>query len=835
MEGVARSLGSNRTDLLESAMRGGRQYSPPRKGRRPRGADGVRTRTAAGERRGWRAVLGMWVSSGLVVGASSAGLLSFDVALVSAHTPHDQVIDVAFSPEFSSSGHALAVIRARIMRSDDWGVSWHEVVLGLGGEPQRMRSLAISPADAKVAYAATTTGEMLRSTDGGWSWTDLPRTSGIDLPGLFPSPIHSDVVLVFDRASATLVRSVDGGQTWTSPTLDGQPVLATALTGLPDGRILLGGPDGEILLGDADGSNWRRHASIPARGDVRLLATSSDGVVFGSMRDGQLLRSDDGGATFLAVGADLPDEKLMDLAVSFDFASDATIWVATRHSGAFRSEDGGHTFEPVGVGLTRSAQADRIDEPHFSTIAAAPEERGLVLLGGFDGLFGLESGSDTWTSIETLADYLTGLDVSPAFADDGTVAVMSYVRGAFMSRDGGDSWAPSNDGLITDGLSEGNRLAPIRRLHNVQFSPGYAEDQTMWSATWVRLLRSVDGGRTWHQIPIGPVPEGSPLRQFVLAPSPHFVDDSTIFAGTRQGELYRSTSAGDSGSWQLVSNLGSQVRSVALSPAFTVDHTIFVGTIDGLLRSTDGGVTWTDTRISATPQDGGATTNFGTQVAISPAFSTDGVVFAATGRGLYRSSDFGVTFESVRSGPVTDDQLVEAVALSPDFVVDGLVLASIRGLGLVRSVDSGASFAVASESLNETNLLIADYANPSSAPIRFSPTFGSDGVIFAFAQQQLLRSDDRGETWNLVALPSLDEVMASVLELAVVGDQPESVTVAENDLAASDSPVAEIPNVELPSTALPPLDPARSGLVLPLALAAVLLMGLAWVQARAVS
>ena len=456
------------------------------------------------------------------------------------------------------------------------------------------------------------------------------------------------------------------------------------------------------------------------------------------------------------VESDLPDGRV--LALEAEAGVDAPLWAVLADAGPLRSVDGGATWQATDEGLTRSEQADAVDVPHFRDLAVAPGDGGLILLAGFDGLFGRTDGADRWEPIETLVDYIAGLAVSPMFAEDQTIVVTSYVRGAFVSRDGGASWELTNGGITTTGISEGNRFLPLRRLHNIHFLPDYADTGEVLSATWLSLLRSVDHG-DWSSVRVGDAPQ-SQLRQFVLAPSPSFDQDSTVYVGTRQGEFFASTERGAAGSWVLRSTLNTRVRSIAPSPAVADDETIFVGTVEGAFRSTDGGSTWADLGVGNEAEVTGREVDFGVQVAVSPSFTDDRLVLVATDRALWMSRDAGASWSTVDLG--VPDGAVEAVAFSPTFVDDGLILVSTRSAGLLRSRDGGGSWERVGAELWEQNLLIADYANPTSVQIRFSPTYERDGTIFAFAQGAVVRSVDQGATWDRLELPTAADVAGRV-------------------------------------------------------------------------
>src|SRR5262249_19645438 len=158
--------------------------------------------------------------------------------------------------------------------------------------------------------------------------------------------------------------------------------------------------------------------------------------------------------------------------------------------------------------------------------------------------------------------------VSPDFAHDSTVAVATYIKGAYLSTNAGERFDRIDNGLYFK-LSEGNRFAPVKRLHNIAFSPDYARDGTIFSATWTAFLKSTDRGRSWSTINVARVSTENQLRQFVIGISPDYKTDHTIFLGTRQGDIYRSNDAGAAGSWKRVANVSERVRSFAFDPAFS--------------------------------------------------------------------------------------------------------------------------------------------------------------------------------------------------------------------------------------------------------------------------
>jgi photosystem II stability/assembly factor-like uncharacterized protein len=697
-----------------------------------------------------------------------------DVDRAQAHAPHDDVGDIALSPAYAEDQTALAIVRSKLMRSTDGGRTWREIVRGLGDETQLLARLAIAPSDARVVYLTTRGEGVLKSDDGGTSWR--PASRGLTHPSLQEiavSPVSADTVLTAGTIGG-LFRTSNGGTSWSVVEGFGR---VTALTFLADGsRVLAGDAEGRVTTSSDGGATWDPALTLDDGDAVTAMATGTapDGAntVFAGTASGNLFRSDDGGDSFAPLDADLPDDEVRSVELSPEYDDDTTLWASTWHSGVFRSTDGGDAWEPMDRRLTTDPQADEVGVPQFRTLAAGVDGSGdrSLFVGGFDGLFRHDERRDVWDPVETLADYVVGLAVSPNFDNDQTVAVTSYVKGAFLSQDGGGTWRLANEGLTVDDVGPGNKFAPLRRLHNVVFSPDYADDGTIFSANWVRVVKSTDRGASWEELEVSAPPPGETLRQFVLAVSQSYSSDRTVFAATRQGEVFRSEDAGEPGTWTRVGSFAERVRSLVLSPDYASDGMLYAGTAAGVYTSTDRGSTWdaAGPRMETPPQ--AREIDPGALVAISPTYGADGTVFAGTDSGLFVTRDAGRSWSEITAAPLTATSRVEAIAVSPDYPNDQTVLVSTRDAGLLRSTDGGASFREVGTQLFESNHLVADFSNPTSAPIQFSPTFATDRTIFAYAQTDVVRSTDGGDSWEVLGLPGSGDVLESLGLASADGD-----------------------------------------------------------------
>jgi photosystem II stability/assembly factor-like uncharacterized protein len=143
-------------------------------------------------------------------------------------------------------------------------------------------------------------------------------------------------------------------------------------------------------------------------------------------------------------------------------------------------------------------------------------------------------------------------------------------------------------------------------------------------------------------------------------------------------------------------------------------------------------------------------------VALSPTFARDGLALAATGAGLFRSTDGGETWAAVHAG--MDDPLLLTVAFAPPNA-DGSATAYVTTATgrLYTSSDGGKQW---QEVVAWAGLGVA-------VALAFSPDYAADGTLFAATNEGVFRSQDHAQRWesSTFGLHDLD-----VLCLAVAPD-----------------------------------------------------------------
>ena len=504
----------------------------------------------------------------------------------SAHVPHDRITDVVASPTYETDTTVFAISRNRLMRSTDGGSSWRQIVRGITGLVSR---LAVAPSDPQILYMSVLNDGVFRSRDKGWSWERTNTLAAMGSIGDLAVSPRSPGVAFATGGPSGLFRTTDGGSSWRSVGSFGR---LTALSFSTNGRVIVGG-GGKVFTSDDDGGTWiavvggsqwrRRHGARELRRDRARRHIGGKGLPVHQPRK-----------AFSEVGgAALPDEQITSIAMSDSYSTDRSVWVSTWSMGVYRSSDRGVSFTRTSSGLKTNPQAVSYGQPQFGTVSASAGAEGqqVLFVAGYDGLFRSDDRADRWREVQTLAEYVVGLAISPDYRNDGTVVATTYLKGAYLSSDRGMTWEGRHVGL---GTSEGsNSFAPIHRLTNVHFSPNYVNDGTIFTAGHTSLLKSTDRGTSWKELQVLP-PEAT-QQLFAIAVSPSYATDRTVFVGSTFGTVFRSASGGAAGSWTRLGSVGGKVQSLLLSPRFPADPVLYAGTSTGIFKSVDAGLHWART------------------------------------------------------------------------------------------------------------------------------------------------------------------------------------------------------------------------------------------------
>jgi streptogramin lyase len=662
----------------------------------------------------------------------------------SAHDPHDPFVAVAVSPNFAQDQTILAATGALIikpnvqvvMKSTDGGVNW-SVLPGLGNNGV-IAAVAFSPgyAQDQTIFAATNQG-LFESPNQGTSWNRLYRPSLLNM-ALSPN-FAADNTLFIVTTTNTILASVNRGQNWTvvstpSPLTAGLSVVAVSPNFDVDQTLFAGSNANGIFGSTNAGASWTPVTQGLTLPTVSALAFSpgfsSDRTIIAATEGQGVLVSSNAGNSWAFANSGLSDLTVNALALSPTFAADSTLWAAAGATGVFQSTTLGSSWNPA---ATVSRQLSCLTETHYQALATASSATGpVVFLAMYEGLWTSTNSGSTWQYIDIWPTRLVRhINLSPTFAQDGTIFASAYGSGNLWSTNAGLSWTFQNSGM----------QSPYTDASAI--SPNFINDGTAFSGNYLGLQNTNNWGGTW-QMTQG---TGTAAYPRSLAISPNFANDQTVFIGTLPAAasyctsttapptpgLYISTDAGNIWTLSSLNNVG--VASIAFSPAFATDSTAFAASpTTGVYRTNNGGVTWTLLTLPGSP---GAMA----VVAVSPNLTADGIVMAAAiSGGLYRSTNRGNTWTEVAQSSSVRTMDIQ---FSPNFANDHTLFGGTVQEGVMMSTNGGNTLSP-----------VTAFPDTFAMDLGISPNFAVDGTIFAASYHGLFESTNRGVTWSYVDAPS---------------------------------------------------------------------------------
>ena len=254
---------------------------------------------------------------------------------------------------------------------------------------------------------------------------------------------------------------------------------------------------------------------------------------------------------------------------------------------------------------------------------------------------------------------------------------------------------------------------------------------------------------------IGPMPIGGGNTGRVAAIAVHPTNSNIVYVGGAQGGVWKTTDGGTT--W---TPLGDSQCSLAIG-SITIDpvnpNIVYVGTGEenfsgdsyygcGVLRTTDGGATWT-----VLGQGTFQTTSGGARIAkilIDPATAgtTNATLYAATTFGLYKSLNGGLSWTQIltKGFGYVNDVVMPATPGNPLFAAAGGPFSNGAN-GLYKSLDGGLTWSLVANGLPLASVgRIAIVVSPANASVMWvSVENPANGNLTG-----LYRTNDGGVTWT---------------------------------------------------------------------------------------
>ena len=569
--------------------------------------------------------------------------------------------------------HTQALQKRNIWSNLSWNFAGPT---NIGG---RVVDLEYNPQNPNIVYAASATGGLFKSTNGGNNWNAITDQLPIQTIGdLGVDPQNPENLYLGtgeangghnNFAGGGLYKSIDGGTSWTYKGL-GQ---TTSI-----GRVLIDHKNPQRIFVAAVGSYFHPN---PDRGVYRsknggdswekiLFISDSTGVVdlvqhpinpnilyaaawervrrpdFNTHLYGPssgIYRSTDGGDSWQRLSNGLPDTKQVNigrigLAIA---ASSPNILMAlysdgSSLSGLYKTEDGGNTWALTGAMSTLSG-VDGGFTWYFGQIRIHPTDPNLVFVMQVQCMRSVDGG-------QTFTNVTGNMHVdfhSMAFHPQNPTQILTGNDGGVdISSNNGFSWAPSGD-------------LPITQFYEINYDPSNP----------LRLLGGTQDNGTIRTLTGGTSDWGSIYGGDGFYVIVHPTNPNIIYAESQNGGLGKSINGGSSFRNALTGVNSSEKRDWSM-PVIMDPHnpeTLYLGT-NRIYRTENGASNWT--AVSPVLPRSPSASRMGaiTTIAVSP---TDrNVVYAGTDDGqVWMTNNYAETWTNISAG--LPNRWVTRIAVDP--------------------------------------------------------------------------------------------------------------------------------------------------------------------------
>ena len=383
--------------------------------------------------------------------------------------------------------------------------------LAEGGRGEQVLSRWVSaqrriPISPSIAYVGTAYG-VFKSTDGGDHWTPTGLNAvGTSVGTLALAPSAPSTLYVgtgYAPGTVQLLKSVDGGATWSALLSLSSPIQAIAVAPDSPDHVLVG--TGEGLITGTPENNWTTTATglaslyvsafVAAPSSPQTLYAGASGLV---AAPGGIFVSSDAGATWRIASPPIdPNIVFQVLALAVDANVPDTVYASVSGSGAsgtFKTTDEGSSWQATGLGYPASG------------LTVDPATSNIVYAWGPSGIAKSVNGGSSWSTI------------NPSYVSDFSVGTPDSAR-LYAVTFGGSLYRSEDSGLHWKLLPGAFRSAPV--------SSGADGKLLVAASASSDVLTSTDGGDSWT-----PTSEDSNMRGAVVALSVVPSDPPVIIART---------------------------------------------------------------------------------------------------------------------------------------------------------------------------------------------------------------------------------------------------------------------------------------------------------------
>lgn len=409
-----------------------------------------------------------------------------------------------------------------------------------------------------------------------------------------------------------LYRSTDGGENWgrvIGPNLNGNLVTINDIAFHPQSSntILMATTIGLFYSNDM-GANWTAPSLNLLSPKLSVAYTpANSNVVFGSDENG-VLRSNDGGKTWFPLKDNFyfDNRPVYKIVVHPSDSVNIRVLASTGFSdtvGIFFTPNGGATWKPLSKGLP-SLDKRRIYVLEIDTTGIG-KTHFRSIIGTANGIYGMQTdqGDSSWKAITYTNNPISGVVTGSALVYDKFDPISSQHLFSFFVASNSSEYdrAPqaqkAQNGLFRINSNRGTIFPlplfgepPIKRVFSEIsdilsiFVSGSQINKKIYIGTTAGIFVSEDLGTTW-------LPKNNGIKHTIIRnlASLTLNGSKTLFAGIYGAGVYRSTD--DGVTWK-PTNAGISNPFVSTVRASQKNNIIYAGSVYALYRSSNFGLTW---------------------------------------------------------------------------------------------------------------------------------------------------------------------------------------------------------------------------------------------------
>ena len=465
------------------------------------------------------------------------------------------VSDIRF---LDASTGLAATATGKIYRTSDGGNSWTDVA----SAPRALRKLLFL--DGKTGFAVGDQSLFYVTSDGGATWT--PKPLALAAPrNLIDISCADALTCVMATGTNQVVRTVDGGTTGTLVAPSQAPIFAAGFAS-PTRVAALGGAGTTAISDDVAVTFAPVGGSLP--GAYTAMVAGPSGVAFAPGAKGSLAKTTDGGASWVRGNVSTPNDVID---VSFPSASDG--FALDNGGGLFRTTDGGATWRALDTGTTARPAA------------VESSSSKVVLIAGPRGLRRSTDAGDTFSTVSGAVNKSLLTDIDSA----GSARFAFGPQDLWRSTDKGKTFkSVRKPGKYVTRNGKKVNTKGIRHVDFATAKSGYLLD------TNGVLYGTTNGGESWTTLLATGNSTGYGMA-FSSASRGYLI--ISRFGDDRGGFLLRTTDSGKTWTPEFVVSSQINAQGVAAGDGGT-DY--LLGGASSFLYTKAGGLTGASSKLSVT-------------------------------------------------------------------------------------------------------------------------------------------------------------------------------------------------------------------------------------------